>query len=78
MIDFNSALEATARIGTPLLFAGIGEAVLERSGIINIGIEGVMLSGAFSGFLAAWYWQSPVLGAFAGAIGGMLLMIVFA
>ena len=77
-IDLNSALEATARIGTPMLFAGLGEAVLERSGIINIGIEGVMLSGAFTGFCAAWYWQSPVLGACAGAIGGMAIMVVFA
>src|SRR5579862_5432148 len=78
MIGVNSVLEATAKIGTPLLFAGVGEAVLERSGIINIGIEGVMLSGAFCGFFGAWYCQSPVLGAFAGMLGGVLIAMLFA
>jgi len=78
MIDLSSALDATARIGTPMLFAGLGEVLLERSGVINIGIEGVMLSGAFSAFCAAWYWQCPILGACAGLAGGVLLMLLFA
>ena len=78
MVEFNSALQAGIRIGTPILFAGLGEVLLERSGIINIGIEGVMLSGAFSGFCAGWYWQSPLAGACAGMLGGALMMLVFA
>ena len=78
MVEFNSALQASVRIGTPILFAGLGEVLLERSGIINIGIEGVMLGGAFSGFCAGWYWQSPMIGACAGMAGGALMMLVFA
>lgn len=78
MSDINSALEATARIGTPLLLAGLGETILERSGVINIGIEGVMLFGAFGGFCAAWASGSPLLGACAGMLCGGLLMLLFA
>ena len=77
-MDGNAAFAATVRIGTPLLFAGLGEVLLERSGLINIGIEGVMLAGAFSGFFASWYCQSPLVGALAGMIGGALIMLIFA
>ena len=77
-MDGNAAFAATVRIGTPLLFAGLGEVVLERSGLINIGIEGVMLAGAFSGFFASWYCHSPLLGALAGMLGGALIMLIFA
>lgn len=78
MVDINSALEATVRIGTPLLLAGLGETILERSGVINIGIEGVMLSGAFGGFCAAWGCGSPWAGACVGMLCGGLLMLIFA
>src|SRR5260221_8806988 len=78
MSVLDPALEAVVRISTPLLFAALGELVLERSGIINIGIEGVMLTGAFSGFCGAYFTHSPVAGAVAGALGGMLLMMLFA
>lgn len=77
-MDGNAAFAATVRIGTPLLFAGLGETLLERSGLINIGIEGVMLAGAFTGFFASWYCQSPLLGALAGMLGGALMMLLFA
>ncbi len=73
-----NALGASLRIGTPLLFAGLGELVIERAGMINIGIEGVMLCGAFSGFYAGWVFQSPVLGAIAGAIAGCAFMLIYA
>ncbi|HLX64446.1 MAG TPA: ABC transporter permease [Planctomycetota bacterium] len=72
------ALGSSLRIGTPLLFAGLGELVLERSGMINIGIEGVMLCGAFGGFYAGWAAQSPLIGALAGALSGAAFMLVFA
>lgn len=78
MADLNLALEATVRIGTPILLAGLGEKILERSGMINIGIEGVMLAGAFCGFCAGWLSGSPLLGALAGMLGGVLLMLIFA
>jgi len=72
------AIGASVRIGTPLLFAGMGELVLERAGMINIGIEGVMLCGAFGGFYAGWALHSPVLGALAGALAGAAFMLIYA
>ena len=77
MSTLNPALAAIVRISTSLLFAGLGEMVLERAGMINIGIEGVMLMGAFSAFCGAWLGASPVVGALAGAAGGVVLMLVF-
>src|SRR5437879_4569572 len=63
MSPLDQALNAAVRISTPLLFAGLGEMVLERSGLINVGIEGVMLMGAFGGFCAACFSGSRLLGA---------------
>jgi general nucleoside transport system permease protein len=73
----DAAFEAILRIATPLLLAALGELVLERAGVINIGIEGVMLSGAFFGFLASWQSGSPLIGAAAGMLAGAALMAVF-
>lgn len=54
-------------LGTPLLFAALGELVSERAGVLNIGVEGLMLTGAFAGFLACWTTGSPLLGMVAAA-----------
>ncbi len=77
-MNLDAALGASLRIGTPLLLAGMGELILERAGMINIGIEGVMLCGAFGGFCAGWMAQSPLLGAAAGAAAGAAFMLIFA
>ncbi|MEI6235531.1 MAG: ABC transporter permease [Planctomycetota bacterium] len=74
----DSAIGASMRIGTPLLFAGMGELILERAGMINIGIEGVMLCGAFGGFYAGWASHSPVIGALVGAMSGAAFMLIYA
>lgn len=71
-------LAATLRNGTPLLLAAMGELILERGGVLNIGIEGVMLFGAFFGFLAAWATGSPLIGAAAAMLAGALLAAVLA
>lgn len=47
-------------LGTPLLLAALGELVSERAGILNIGVEDLMLTGAFAGFLGCWLTGSPV------------------
>ena len=78
MTEWDHALGSSVRIGTPLMLAGLGELVLERSGMINIGIEGVMLCGAFGGFYTDWAYQSPMLGALAGALCGAAFMLAFA
>ena len=45
-----SILAAAVRSGTPILFATLGEIIIEKSGILNLGLEGIMLIGALTGF----------------------------
>jgi simple sugar transport system permease protein len=63
---------------TPLLLAGVGEAVVERSGVLNLGVEGMMVMGAVSGFGAAYLSGSPYLGVIASILAGMALALLFA
>lgn len=59
--------------GVPLLLAGLGEQISEKAGVLNIGIEGMMLFGAYTGFVAAYYTQSFGIGFLAGGLGGALV-----
>lgn len=61
--------------GVPLLFAALGEMVSERAGVLNIGIEGTMLMGAYVGFVVA-YHVNIQLGYLAGAAAGMAVSLV--
>jgi general nucleoside transport system permease protein len=66
--------------GIPLLFAALGETVSERAGVLNIGLEGMMLIGAYVGFSCALYSGFTWVGLGAGLIAGMavsLLMVLF-
>ena len=63
---------------TPILLAAMGELVVERSGVLNLGVEGMMIVGAVSGFIVAVETGSPALGFFAGAVGATVLSLVFA
>jgi len=63
---------------TPLIYAAIGELVVEKSGVLNLGIEGMMLAGAVSGFGVGHLSGSSFLGVLAGIIAGMLLAMLFA
>ena len=69
---------ATARLATPLAIAAMGELVAERAGVLNIGIEGMMLFGAFAAFAVGVATGSAALGAVAGIAAGVLLAAVFA
>lgn len=53
---------AALRISTPFLLAALGELIIERSGVLNLGIEGVMTLGAFSAFITAYFTGNPLLG----------------
>ena len=65
-----SLLFGAVTAGVPLLLAGLGEQISEKAGVLNIGIEGMMLFGAYAGFVAAYYSDSFTLGFLAGGIGG--------
>ena len=62
---------------TPLLLAGIGELVAERSGVLNLGVEGMMLAGAVTAFAVAFSTGSYTAGIAAAALAGMLMAFVF-
>jgi len=68
---------ATLRIGTPLLLAALGEIITERSGVLNLGIEGIMYSSAFSGIAAASYtgslWIGLLVAVGTGLVAGFIL-----
>jgi len=81
MSDFTADaafLASVPRFVTPLLLAGLGGAVCERSGIFNIGLEGMMLTGAFAAVTGAFFAGSPWVGALAAAACGAAMGAVFA
>ncbi|MEM9795941.1 MAG: ABC transporter permease [Pseudomonadota bacterium] len=63
---------------TPILLAALGEMVVEKSGVQNLGVEGMMITGAVAGFIAAASTGSPWLGFAAALVGGAALSLVFA
>lgn len=73
-----SIAAATIRIATPLLLAALGELVAERGGVYNMGLEGMMLMGAFTGYLAAYASGSLWIGVAAAGFTGALMAFVFA
>ena len=64
--------------GIPLLLAGLGEQLSEKAGVLNIGLEGMMLIGAYMGFLIAYVSGSTTLGFVFGALGGMAVAAIMA
>jgi ABC-type uncharacterized transport system permease subunit len=61
----------------PLTLAALGEAVGERAGLLNLGIEGMMLSGCFFGFYAAYHTESLAIGMLAAIVSGIVLGLIF-
>jgi general nucleoside transport system permease protein len=72
-----SILSGAIHSGTPLLYATLAEAVGERAGIVNLGLEGVMLMGAVVGFTTTVQTGNPALGILAGALAGGLFNMIF-
>jgi general nucleoside transport system permease protein len=73
-----SIVLAVLAASTPLLLAAAGELVAERAGVLNLGVEGMMIVGAACGFAGAWLTGSIVLGALAGIAAGTALAAIFA
>jgi simple sugar transport system permease protein len=71
-------LMQTVRIAIPYLFAAAGGVIAERSGVISLGLEGYMLSGAFAGALGSYYSGSPWIGVLCGLGGGLLFALIHA
>ena len=69
-------LAAAVRLAVPLMYGGIGETIAEKSGILNIGMEGVMLSGAFFSFAGAWYSGNLFVGLLCGMAGGLIVSLL--
>ena len=72
-----SILLTIATAATPLLIASLGELVVERSGVLNLGVEGMMVMGAVCGFAAAVTTGSPWLGVLAGILAGAIFSLLF-
>lgn len=70
-------LASTAGAATPLVLASSGELVAERSGVLNLGLEGIMLVGAVTGFMTTVRTGSLTLGLLAALVAGMAMSLVF-
>jgi simple sugar transport system permease protein len=73
-----AALVTATNSATPLLLASLGETVAERAGVLNLGVEGLMLVGAVAAFITTASTGSAILGIAAGALAGAALALLFA
>ena len=78
MTALEAVLLTIITASTPLLLAAIGELVVERSGVLNLGVEGMMIIGAVSGFAAAYTFDSAVAGVAASIVMGVGVALLFA
>lgn len=62
--------------GIPLIYAGVGEAISERAGILNVGLEGMMLGGAYGGFVGALHFDSTWIGLMCGGLTGVVISLL--
>jgi general nucleoside transport system permease protein len=79
-MDINQAsnLASSAVVAAiPLMFAGAGELVAEKSGVLNLGVEGMMLMGAVTGFAVASITGSPWIGMVAAVFAGVVMALLF-
>ncbi|MEO8074276.1 MAG: ABC transporter permease, partial [Acidobacteriota bacterium] len=77
-ISFIALFFSMIRLATPLIFAALGGLFSERSGVINIALEGLMLAGAFTGAVITYEAGNPYLGLLAGMVAGGFLAYVYA
>lgn len=75
--NFTFILFATIVAGTPLIIAALGELITEKSGVLNLGAEGIMAVGAVASFAITHHSGNPWLGVLAGAAAGALMSLIF-
>ncbi len=75
---FSDYLAATLRLAVPLAFAALGGLYSERSGVLNIALEGMLLTGAFTSAAATFYTGNPWIGVIAALIAGGLVGLLHA
>lgn len=78
LANSDTLLHATLVAATPLLLAALGETLVERAGVINIGLDGILLAGALAGMAGSYVSGSPVIGLVLGGGSGVLLALLFA
>jgi ABC-type uncharacterized transport system permease subunit len=72
-----SILMSVVGVSTPILLAALGELVVEKSGVLNLGVEGMMLIGAVTGFAVTYTTGSPWIGVIAAALAAMVSALLF-
>ena len=78
MTAYEAILLTIITASTPLLIAALGELVTERSGVLNLGVEGMMVMGAVCAFAGAVTFDSTILGVLCGILAGVLMSALFA
>lgn len=78
LFNSDAILHSTLVAATPLLLAALGETLVQRAGVINIGLEGLILCGAFAGMVGSYWTGSPLIGLILGAFSGAVLSTIFA
>ena len=73
-----AVLDSALRMATPLILTALGGLFSERSGVVNIALEGILLTGAFASIVATYYTGNPWAGVFAGVFAGMLVSLIHA
>ena len=73
-----AVLDSALRMATPLILASLGGLFSERSGVVNIALEGILLTGAFASIVATFYTGNPWAGVFAGVFAGVLISLIHA
>lgn len=78
VLDAALFCQTAVLMGTPLLLAAVGEILTEKAGHLNLGVEGMMLVGAFAGFVVGDYTGNPVLAFWASGAAGVAGSLIFA
>ncbi len=78
LMAISAFLFTALRLAVPITLAGIGETLSEKTGILNIGIEGMMLMGAFVGFITTYFTKNPLIGIITAIISGIVISLIHA